>query len=716
MAYDPKKNYTTEIELLNDIVIESVLPAVECKIPRTTIKCFIKHLNLFNGVVFPGMANASENLIAPNEPEVIFPIRIAMYFNHFASTYLFLHRLFSKKPVILKNSRYDKVFTSHIRIESHQITKVVSSLTTELCSELDKYCLGVLNQEWMRVKKETNEAPTAWATVLEYTAPLLQVVDNNVNMDQLFDITSKKNGRLDSFIQERSLFFCENVITMIDRVNSNIVDIAGAFLSIDKKDCKKENIFIKNISVSNNDSHRHGKHVVMLELYCDKNKAKIVYKPSDIEVDCIVFGNSQILNKINHQFYVYKSAKSGEFMSIVELINKYVVDNVKYPSPIPTYKILPYNCGSFNSIDITKDNLNNAYGFLEFIEHYQHTKKVDIIDISTYWYIFGKIIALAVIIGTADMHYENFICGLWQDLHSTRKFAPYIIDLEASLNRKVTIGSTLMFDSTFGIYGVKDVKRNCFVRDQDSCFLFDDFSTIKLEIDKNIHLLMNGMEESKCFDYIYDLMHGVRSVSRISSIEKCIEDLKYLIFKLDGIVVRIVPIETSSWGLVHKDIFYRFTSNIEISAFDVNLMEIINEIYVGLEKKYINKANLITQMKLRNIIKYCAMFVTESKIIDDMLKNSLLAGDVMSVKRKIIQYAAEEIAVGDIPIFYMKWAKGLWIFLSSEGEEICRFKANSEYTVDIGKEIISRIMNNSTDIGLPFFDDIIDQIKKVKIN
>lgn len=736
MAYDPQKKYDTEIDLLNDIAFKIPPYGVECNIPRTTIKSFARNLQLFKGVAFPGVTSSLDNLIKPGEPEIIYPLRVGMYFNYFANAYLFLYRLFSKNKVSLKNFRNGEIFENKIAVESKNIAIVIGSLTTELCVELDKYCMGMINQHWVRSKAEAKAQgqalPIAWKTVSECMDLPPEMVGEGASLDRLFDITNKKDNRINKFLRDRSLFFCENIMTMIYRVNHNLNDIVNTFFYNGKESCSSGNIFIKSANVSGNDSHRHGRHVVIFELCCDKASAKIVYKPSDIEIDCIIFGDSQILNNIKNNFFLDKSKNGRSLWSVVEFVNKHIDSRGRKNAPIPTYKILPYNYGSKSFFSSTQFDFNSSYGFIEFISHYDNNNLIDELYIHDYWYVFGKIIALAIIVGTSDLHYENFICGAWKNSLGGRPFAPYVIDLEASFNRRVTIDSTMMFNTVFGIYNMKSIQKNVFTKDGNDCFFFDSYTTEALPLAKSNHLLNNNGELSRCWKYKEDIVQGVRDVSMLMKSEGCENDLKDIVDRLEGIVVRFIPISTKTLQSLHSDAFYIYSDKTLIytnknvtPSMEVALATAIEELIQKLYGKYKTNNQYFLTKKVRNIVIIAASAVIDDQIIDLILKRSHISEKKeaieieitkhIAIKMKIVEHIIDEIAVGDIPVFYMKWAQGEWVFLSSEGVEICKFMPNSEYTVNLNKELFERVYDFKTESGVPFFEDILNQLDSFKL-
>ena len=95
-------------------------------------------------------------------------------------------------------------------------------------------------------------------------------------------------------------------------------------------------------STTGNDFHKGGKQVLILSfsLAGQKDPGRIVYKPSSVEIDCRIVGDSTIVNTDKPQGYTQET-------SLTELINKYNSGRTRRPGftdcELPTYRILPYN-------------------------------------------------------------------------------------------------------------------------------------------------------------------------------------------------------------------------------------------------------------------------------------------------------------------------------------------------------------------------------------
>jgi hypothetical protein len=202
---------------------------------------------------------------------------------------------------------------------------------------------------------------------------------------------------------------------------------------------------LTKIRTTGNDFHKGGKQVLILTfLLDDGSRGRVVYKPSGVEIDCRIVGDSDIVNGIAPQGY-------RQDASLTELINEL---NPPGPRPegfttrsLPTYRILPYN----------RDSVPDSYGYLEFLTHEPElhvqiarkeeipekvgaeamtvrpadVKRSDWIvddpkDGRVFYHQLGALMAMAMAVSLSDLHVQNVIA------HDRR---PHLIDLEEALKR-----------------------------------------------------------------------------------------------------------------------------------------------------------------------------------------------------------------------------------------------------------------------------------------
>lgn len=262
--------------------------------------------------------------------------------------------------------------------------------------------------------------------------------------------------------------FRTNIETACNRILDHWDDIGSVFTG-DNSQLDK----LIRIKSSGSDFHKGGKQVLILtfELYevvTDNEDGaypigstmNLMYKPSDIEADCLIAGDSEAVNSVHAGF---------QDSSLFEIFND-LVEQIKSENPtarlkkIPVYKILPYDYGSSFGPAAPDLPVRNSYGFIEFLEH-RHEPGLGIfgyypfgysdfkifpnddaaaITREFYWQI-GELTALASSFSLIDLHMENMIAA---------KMQPHLIDLEICLTRPIQgVGSTGMFGTMGSITG-----------------------------------------------------------------------------------------------------------------------------------------------------------------------------------------------------------------------------------------------------------------------
>lgn len=276
-----------------------------------------------------------------------------------------------------------------------------------------------------------------------------------------------------------------------------------------------EGEIVKLNSITHNkgdELHRGGKHVVKLGfmLKGDKEERTLIYKPSSIEADCLIAGDTS--------GFVHAKVK-GFPLSFCEMINKEIED-AKNEDVLrfPTYKILP----------ITYKDIKKSYGYIEFLGAdiplvknrnevtdgmFMHrvvdpNDEKDIDKIKDFYRVYGQQFALASLLSIEDLHSENII---------VHNFMPCLIDME-----------------------------NCFVNgthDAESTGL-DDSLNGKGKKSKNL-LINSKNQEIEYYNYRSEIFRGFNSV--LDLFEGLVEKkndvrlwLKYLL-KGKGVVVRCLP-------------------------------------------------------------------------------------------------------------------------------------------------------------------------------
>lgn len=193
------------------------------------------------------------------------------------------------------------------------------------------------------------------------------------------------------------------------------------------------------IDPSGSDTHKGGKQVLFLtfQLISD-GYGKLVYKPSDVEMDYRLLGNTDGMRN-NYDL--------DNTPSLTELVNP----NLNAPKciPLPTYRILPRNHGStLEEGDEANPILPiyTSYGYIEFLTHeppaYEDGKPKPMrqgsapgdwvtdneATVRNFYRQWGELIALCSVFSLCDLHRENVI------VHNLQ---PYLIDLENCLAKPI---------------------------------------------------------------------------------------------------------------------------------------------------------------------------------------------------------------------------------------------------------------------------------------
>jgi len=249
---------------------------------------------------------------------------------------------------------------------------------------------------------------------------------------------------------------CQRVIA--DRAAiENLLEEEGTILSLTG---------LTGIRSSGSDFHKGGQQVLILTFskllsvgdVPTWGSIKVVYKPSDIEADCLLCGNSEQVNRATPGFMT---------SSLFEIFNT-AVYRYKAANPgsqlrqLPTYGFLPRNYLSTNNPVPVPVPLANSYGYIEYLTYdasfglnifnyypfgssdfliFPKQKEAPIIE--DFYRQLGELVAIACTFSITDMHLENV---------RSRKYHPHLIDLELSLTKaNANVETTTFFGPAGGI-------------------------------------------------------------------------------------------------------------------------------------------------------------------------------------------------------------------------------------------------------------------------
>lgn len=222
---------------------------------------------------------------------------------------------------------------------------------------------------------------------------------------------------------------------------------------------------LTRIEPSGSDTHKGGKQVLFLTFDFPPARAtkKLVYKPTDIELDYLLVGDTEKLRELG----LFASR------SLVELLNPHLPEFYR----LPTYRILPRSPGS--SLAEAPDQslpVTQSYGYLEFLSHdpdspaqYRPGAESDWITnqpavVERFYGQWGVLLALAYVYSLTDLHYENVIVHRCQ---------PHLIDLEAALSGPMAnLAGTGILDANSGPWVNRTtVRRRQAIRDDQTANL-----------------------------------------------------------------------------------------------------------------------------------------------------------------------------------------------------------------------------------------------------
>src|SRR5262249_51818556 len=118
------------------------------------------------------------------------------------------------------------------------------------------------------------------------------------------------------------------------------------------------------IQSTGSDFHKGGQQVLILTFSIQgaTRTLHVVYKPSDLEVDCLIVGDTQAVNILRPRF---------QQSSLMEMLNSLIQGRQDLGLyAFPTYKILPLSPGSLLSPDHDGTlPIRNSYGYIQFLEY-----------------------------------------------------------------------------------------------------------------------------------------------------------------------------------------------------------------------------------------------------------------------------------------------------------------------------------------------------------
>lgn len=275
-------------------------------------------------------------------------------------------------------------------------------LLAPLAMTLDKYAVQAIAAE------APNSIPEFW-----YEEYLQANVVDPVGREQFH----QERPLLVHALKKASSNFYLNLSSAWRRIARDWNDIGSVF--------GKELLELTKIRSTGSDFHAGGKQVLILTFMTWGGEMKIVYKPTDLDIDFRIVGNTEgPVRRI--------LALGSEEKSFLELVN----ENAPRSHHLATYTIFP----AATTTNV-KSALEGAYGYLEFIEY---NSNVDEEHRPSFFFQMGQLTAIACALSMKDVHADNVIL---------RDGKPHLIDLEICLTEKNTsLVSTVIKDALLHDY------------------------------------------------------------------------------------------------------------------------------------------------------------------------------------------------------------------------------------------------------------------------
>ena len=323
-----------------------------------------------------------------------------------------------------------------------------------------------------------------------------------------------------------------------------------------------------DIQSTGSDFHKGGQQVLILTFslhgYGLIPDCRLVYKPSDLEVDCLLIGDSQAVN--DHSQRRFQDA------SLMEILNKLIEQNPTYAlQPFPTYKILPMYAGSrLQPESSSKLPIRKSYGYIEYLEQYDDVTSSNFFsantgksnfkiydnksrkDICTKFYtLLGQLTAIATIFSLSDLHMQNLI---------VHRYLPYLIDLENSLIEPINGLSDTHLIGQWQSGGAIDGVVSTF-DDIDNATLHDSSESIEIKIHHKYgqnRLWQDPDTMISPGEFGTAICHSFRNTMGL--IHNCLQSnnnpfTSWFARLKQGAIVRFVPLGTQDFQVIIKKAF-----------------------------------------------------------------------------------------------------------------------------------------------------------------
>lgn len=351
---------------------------------------------------------------------------------------------------------------------------------------------------------------------------------------------------------------------------------------------------LKAIKSTGSDFHKGGKQVLVLTFgtfwwwgripwWSD---LKVVYKPTDLEIDCLLVGNSNAVNA---------ATAPAQFMvnSLVEIFNNRAAANPPANfEPLPAYRILPRSPTSNMPIGPAGLPIRAAYGYMEYLgydltgipipySNYYLTGESDYLIYHTqdetqivprFYRQTGEWLALATMFAITDMHMENV---------RVTKYQPRLIDLEISLTKvfNFDVTETTMFKVTMGTtLGGINGETNGQAEFLRQVRLNGGFLQIgRVPLPKKFQNRLWAMRPSERVVPVnsFLLLQGLRNAMDVIRAGQQNGDFTAWFNRLTNtnVLVRVLPYGTTTWETVRRNVYETAVENAPGAALRQTIMQ-----------------------------------------------------------------------------------------------------------------------------------------------
>ena len=432
-------------------------------------------------------------------------------------------------------------------------------------------------------------------------------------------------------VQQAATNFRSNIRQACTRTISDWEVIEKTFLPATQKLAG-----LTRIKSSGSDFHKGGQQVLLLTFeklvyvmdsddgHLQSFDFNLVYKPSDLEADCLLAGNSATVNAVHRNF---------QQQSLFEFLNGLVTAK-KLTTPLlqleqlPTYKILPMVYGStLTAAASGKLPIRTCYGYLEFLKHDHYDGLLSALGLylgghsdfkifyssdkdaicRKFYRIIGQLTAVACTFSIIDLHVENLI---------VKDYLPHAIDMEISLTEEITdVDNTSLFTSNGkggvnGLLGGNKITWNEAVTSGQ--LRIDDASNSDFE--QNRLWMVKASQPIDPADYAGYTCSGMRDMLSLMGDAHTAHKFDSWLARMTNVVVRYLPLGTLD-----------FTS-------------ILNSM--------VNRSNCRNANKIQEIIAYWM------SVLYDRWTNDTSGSRVPNFAALQNAFVRNDYANGDIPIFY----------------------------------------------------------------